>query len=129
MEDLYTVILNNIYTTALGLGLFIVCYFSNMSFSIWYNTKIEKQQFDWEKILNSILKILAFGTGTLLLCIGVTTIPVFCTYTGVTLPEEFSSAFEKIAILAVFVYASCKYILEAYTKFKAILKSEKIRDN
>lgn len=121
MNELWTIILQNLTYTGIGMALFICAYVSNMAFSIWYNTQNCNEEFDWKRFFKSLLKIVYFGIGTILLCIGVTTVPIFCDYIGLTLPEEYIDVFEKLAIVAVFVYASCKYLTEAFTKFKAIL--------
>lgn len=124
MEQIWEAVLENLTYTGIGLGLFIICYVANMAFSIWYNVKVMNQEFDWKKILNSIVKIIAFGAGTILMCIGITTIPIFCDYIGLVIPAEYAEVFEKLAIVAVFIYSACRYLVEAYARFKAILNSD-----
>ena len=53
-------------------------------------------------------------------------IPEFASITGIQLPEEYIEVFSTLAISAVFIICSCKYILEAYGKFKKILEQGKL---
>lgn len=122
MELFCKEILINLTYTGIGMALFIVCYASNMAFGVWYNVKVLRQEFDWNRIKESALKLAGFGIGTVLMCVGVTAIPIFCGSVGLTLPEEYTEIFQKLAIVSVFIYSAARYLLEAYTKFKAILK-------
>ena len=111
---------------SIGLILFIVSYVSNMCFSIYYNIKILGQTFNKQKIFDSGFKIATFGIGTLLMTIATVGIPEFASVTGIQLPEEYIEVFSTLAIAAVFIICSCKYILEAYGKFKKILEQGKL---
>ena len=122
MKDILDVLLTNLTHVGMGCALFIIAYVSNILLSLWYNIKICNQEFDYKKLLNSVLKILAFGTGTSLLVIGITSVPMFSNYVGFVIPEEYSEVFQNLAIISVFLISTCKYLIEAYTKFKKILK-------
>jgi len=122
MQTFCEEILQNLMYTGIGMALFIVCYLSNMSFGIWYNVKVLQQKFDWARIRESGIKLAGFGVGTVLMCIGVTAIPIFCNQVGLTLPQEYTDVFQKLAIVSVFIYSAARYLMEAYTKFKAILE-------
>jgi len=122
MKDILDVLLTNLTHVGMGCALFIIAYVSNILLSLWYNIKICNQEFDYKKLLNSVLKILAFGTGTSLLVIGITLVPMFSNYVGFVIPEEYSEVFQNLAIISVFLISTCKYLIEAYTKFKKILK-------
>lgn len=111
---------------SIGLILFIISYISNMCFSIYYNIKILGQTFNKQKIYDSGFKIATFGIGTLLMTIATVGIPEFASVTGIQLPEEYVKVFSTLAISAVFIFCSCKYILEAYSKFKKILEQGKL---
>lgn len=111
---------------AIGVVLFLVSYVSNMCFSIYYNIKILGQTFNKQKIYDSGFKIATFGIGTLLMTIATVGIPEFASITGIQLPEEYIEVFSNLAISAVFIICSCKYILEAYGKFKKILEQGRL---
>lgn len=121
MEDIIQNIINNLQNVGIGCVLFIVAYFSNMLLSLWYNIKILGQEFDYHRLINSALKILCFGLGTALLTIGITLVPEFANYVGFVIPEEYFEVFQNLAILSIFIISTCKYLVEAYGKFKAIL--------
>ena len=111
---------------AIGVVLFLVSSVSNMCFSIYYNIKILGQTFNKQKIYDSGFKIATFGIGTLLMTIATVGIPEFASITGIQLPDEYIEVFSNLAISAVFIICSCKYILEAYGKFKKILEQGKL---
>lgn len=122
MEDVFKQILINLERVGVGVLLFLIAYGSNMGFSIYLNTKILGESFDKSKIINSLLKILAFSVGATLLCVAITGIPIFANYVGFVIPDEYSEVFENLAILGVFLVAACRYVLESYNKMKLILK-------
>ena len=122
MEQVLQQILINLERVGVGVLLFLIAYGSNMGFSIYLNTKILGGSFDKSKIINSLLKILAFSVGATLLCVAITGIPIFANYVGFVIPDEYSEVFENLAILGVFLVAACRYVLESYNKMKLILK-------
>ena len=123
MNELLQVVLTNLMDVCIGVLLFVMAYVSNMALSLYYNIKVLNQPFDKNKLIDSGLKVVAFGVGTALLCVCITTIPAFANHVGFVIPEEYSTVFQDLAILSVFIISSCKYLLEAYTKFSAILKT------
>ena len=128
MEEIIRIVLDNLKNVGIGCILFIIAYVSNMLFSIWYNIKILHQDFDINRIWGSVIKILAFGAGTSLLVIGITLVPIFADYVGFTIPEDYSEVFQDLAIIAVFIISSCKYLIESYSKFQAILNNKDIEE-
>ena len=121
MQEIIDIVLKNLYHVGLGCALFVIAYVSNVLLSLWYNIKMCHQKFDYRKLLNSVLKILAFGAGTSLLVVGITLVPIFADFVGFNIPEEYSEVFQNLAIISVFIIATCKYLIEAYGKFKKIL--------
>lgn len=126
MNELLQTVLNNLTDVGIGILLFIMAYVSNMALSLYYNVKILQQPFDRTKLMDSALKVAAFGIGTGLLCVCITTIPAFATHVGFTIPEEYSAVFQDLAILAVFITSSIRYIVEAYNKFSKILQTSSV---
>lgn len=126
MNDLLSTMITTVEYTGIGLGLFILAYLSNMCFSIYYNIKVLGQPWNKEKIKDSGFKILTFGVGTLLMTIATVGIPEFANVIGIALPQEYVEVFGTLAIASVFIICSCKYILEAFSKFKKILGSGEI---
>lgn len=57
-----------------------------------------------------------------MLCVSITTLPLFADQLGWAIPEEYSEIFADLVIVGAVLLVSCKYIKEAFTKFKAILE-------
>lgn len=121
---MWDIVLFNLQNAAIGLLLFVLAYASNMCFSIYYNIKMLNQEFDKQRLIDSGLKILSFGLGTILLIIAITTLPLFAEQVGYNIPPEYKELLSNVTILAVFIIATCKYAFEAFTKLKLILYSD-----
>lgn len=124
MEDVFKQILVNLEHVGIGVLLFLIAYGSNIGYSIYLNTKILGQRFDKGKLINSALKIVSFTISTTLLCIAITSVPIFSNYVGFVIPKEYSEVFEKLTVLSVFLLSTCQYIIESYNKMKQILKAK-----
>ena len=48
--------------------------------------------------------------------------PLYANQIGRAIPQEYSDLFADLIILGAVLVVSCKYILEAFTKFKIILE-------
>lgn len=105
--------------------IFLSAYLANVAFSLWYNIKIQQQSFDKNKLIASALKVLTFVVGLTLLCVAITTLPLFATQVGWTIPDEYTDIFADLVIIGAVLLVSCKYAKEAFEKFNAILNSAK----
>ena len=115
-------ILNNLINIGWAMLIFLATYLSNVAFSLYYNIKVLLQPFDRNKAINSALKVAAFLVGLTLLCVSITTLPLFANQVGWAIPEEYTDIFADLVIIGAVLMVSCKYIVEAFTKFKAILQ-------
>lgn len=118
-------ILNNLTNIGWAMLIFLCAYLSNVAFSMYYNIKILLEPFDKQKIVNSCLKIAVFVIGLTLLCLAITTLPLFANMIGWEIPAEYTDIFSDLVIVGAVLIVSCKYIVEAFTKFKAILDATK----
>ena len=118
-------ILNNLTNIGWAMLIFLCAYLSNVAFSMYYNIKILLEPFDKQKIVNSCLKIAVFVIGLTLLCLAITTLPLFASMIGWEIPAEYADIFSDLVIVGAVLIVSCKYIVEAFTKFKAILDATK----
>lgn len=116
-------ILNNLIEIGWAMLIFLAAYLSNMAFSMYYNIKILLQPFDKQKIINSALKVGTFIIGLTLMCVSITTLPLFADQVGWSIPEEYMNVFGDIVIISVLLLVSVKYIKEAFGKFESILNS------
>ena len=115
-------IMNNLINIGWAMLIFLAAYLSNVAFSLYYNIKILLQPFDKQKMINSGLKIATFVVGLTLLCVAITTLPIYADQLGWAIPEEYTDMFADLVIIGAVLIVSCKYIVEAFTKFKAILE-------
>lgn len=122
-------ILNNLINIGWAMLIFLAAYLSNVSFSMFYNIKIQLQPFDRDKLITSALKVGSVIVGLTLLCVSITTLPLFAGQVGWTIPEEYTEIFTDIVIIGAVLLVSCKYIKEAYTKFNAILQAKGADEN
>lgn len=122
-------VLNNLIDIGWAMLIFLAAYLANVAFSLYYNIRILLQPFDKEKAINSALKVTAFVVGLTLLCVSITTLPLFAEQLGWAIPEEYTDIFADLVIVGAVLLVSCKYIKEAFTKFNAILQSKGETDN
>lgn len=115
-------IMNNLINIGWAMLIFLAAYLSNVAFSLYYNIKILLQPFDREKAINSALKVAAFVVGLTLLCVSITTLPLYANQVGWAIPEEYTEIFADLVIVGAVLMVSCKYIAEAFTKFRAMLQ-------
>lgn len=109
--------------TTYSMAIFLCAFLANVVFSLWYNIKINREPFSREKLATGGLKALTFIVGLTLLCIAITTLPIFATEVGWTIPEEYAELFADLIIVGAVLLVACKYIKEAFTKFVAILNT------
>lgn len=115
-------VLRNLTDIGWAMLIFLCAYLSNVAFSLYYNIKVLLQPFDRTKMINSGLKITAFVVGLTLLCVAITTLPLYADQLGWAIPQEYTDIFADLVIVGAVLMVSCKYIAEAFTKFKAILQ-------
>ena len=105
---MYQAVIANLVTIGWAMLIFLAAYLANVTFSLWYNIKLQKEQFSREKLITSDLKILTFVVGLTLLCISVTTLPLFANEVGWAIPEEYSNLFADLVIIGAVLLVSCK---------------------
>lgn len=121
MLEFWKLALDNLEVAGVGFAIFAMAYISNMSFSLYYNIKINQEVFSKEKLLNSVFKILAFAGGTIFLILATSLIVPWASNNGLAIPAEYSEVISTIATLGVCLSGALKYIMEAFNKMKKIL--------
>lgn len=121
MLEFWKLALDNLEVAGVGFAIFAMAYISNMSFSLYYNIKINQEVFSKEKLLNSVFKILAFAGGTIFLILATSLIVPWASNNGLAIPVEYSEVISTIATLGVCLSSALKYIMEAFNKMKKIL--------
>ena len=121
MLEFWKLALDNLEVAGVGFAIFAMAYISNMSFSLYYNIKINQEVFSKEKLLNSVFKILAFAGGTIFLILATSLIVPWASNNGLAIPVEYSEVISTIATLGGCLSGALKYIMEAFNKMKKIL--------
>lgn len=121
MLEFWKLALDNLEVVGVGFAIFAMAYISNMSFSLYYNIKINQEVFSKEKLLNSVFKILAFAGGTIFLILAISLVVPWASNNGLAIPVEYSEVISTIATLGVCLSGALKYIMEAFNKMKKIL--------
>lgn len=105
------------YVLLMSVIIFILCYISNFSFSLFYNTKILSQKISKTKLKNMGLKLLSFVIG--LTCLSVASYLIPNILTKLNLSVNIDITDKSIAIL--FGSTSVFYASQALVKLKNIL--------
>ena len=121
MLEFWKLALDNLEVAGVGFAIFAMAYISNMSFSLYYNIKINQEVFSKEKLLISVFKILAFAGGPIFLILATSLIVPWASNNGLAIPVEYSEVISTIATLGVCLSGALKYIMEAFNKMKKIL--------
>lgn len=105
------------YVLLMSVIIFILCYISNFSFGLYYNTKILSQKISKTKLKNMGLKLLSFVIGLTCLSVAAYLIPSILTKLDLNVNIDITD--KSIAIL--FGSTSVFYASQALAKLKNIL--------
>ena len=105
------------YVLLMSIIIFVLCYMSNFSFSLFYNTKILSQKISKTKLKNMGLKLLSFVIGLTCLSIASYLIPNILTKLNLSVNIDVTD--KSIAIL--FGSTSVFYASQSIIKLKNIL--------
>ena len=105
------------YILLISILVFVLCYISNFSFSLFYNTKILSQKISKTKLKNMGLKLLSFVIG--LTCLSVASYLIPNVLTKLNLSVNIDITNKSIAIL--FGSTSVFYASQALVKLKDIV--------
>lgn len=122
-------ILNNLFNFCWAILILVCSYASNIVFSLYYNIEQNNESFDVEKLKKGIIKLLFMSLGLIFIIVAITTIPIFSTYIGWTIPEEYTNVLSNTLILSACLYVSCKYLVESISKFYKIINYNNNNNN
>ena len=105
------------YVLLMSVIIFTLCYISNFSFSLFYNTKILSQKISKTKLKNMGLKLLSFIVG--LTCLSIASYLIPNVLTKLNLSVNIDITDKSIAIL--FGSTSVFYASQSIIKLKNIL--------
>ena len=105
------------YILLISILVFVLCYISNFSFGVYYNTKILSQKISKTKLKNMGLKLLSFVIGLTCLSVASYLIPNILTKLNLSVTIDITD--KSIAVL--FGSTSVFYASQALVKLKNIL--------
>ena len=105
------------YVLLMSIIIFTLCYISNFSFSLFYNTKILSQKISKTKLKNMGLKLLSFVIGLTCLSVASYLIPNILTKLNLSVTIDITNK----SIAALFGSTSIFYATQALGKLKDIV--------
>ena len=105
------------YVLLMSIIIFVLCYISNFSFSLFYNTKILSQKISKTKLKNMGLKLLSFVIG--LTCLSVASYLIPSILTKLNLSVNIDLTDKSISVL--FGSTSVFYASQSLVKLKNII--------
>ena len=113
------------YILLMSITIFVLCYTSNFSFGLYYNTKILSQKISKTKLKNTVLKLISFIVGLTCLSVASYLFPIILENLNLTTEVEISNK----VIAGLFGTTSIFYASQALAKLKDIvLKNTKNLD-
>jgi len=105
------------YILLISILVFVLCYISNFSFGLYYNTKILSQKISKQKLKNTALKLISFIIGLTCLSVASYLFPIILESLNLTLEFEITNK----VIAGLFGSTSIFYATQALGKLKDIV--------
>ena len=105
------------YVLLMSIIIFTLCYISNFSFSLFYNTKILSQKISKTKLKNMWLKLLSFTVGLTCLSVASYLFPIILESLDLNIEIEITNK----VIAGLFGSTSIFYATQALGKLKDII--------
>lgn len=121
MNEILRAVIENLESIGIGALLFLGAYVSNIGLGVWKNVKIEGYDFDWNKILSSIVKFAVLAVSIGLMAIVMSVIPYYIGFVGIEVEETTLQAIDSLIIIGAFLTATIRYIMDGVGKIKVIL--------
>ena len=105
------------YILLISIVIFILCYTSNFSFGLYYNTKILSQKISNAKLKNTVLKLISFIVGLTCLSVASYLFPIILERLDLNIEIEITNK----VIAGLFGSTSIFYASQALGKLKDIV--------
>ena len=105
------------YALLISILVFVLCYISNFSFGLYYNTKILSQKISKTKLKNTILKLISFIVGLTCLSVASYLFPIILERLDLSIEIEITNK----VIAGLFGSTSVFYATQALGKLKDIV--------
>lgn len=116
-------IITNLTWVGYSMGILSMAWLSNFAFSIYFNIKVVEELFDMKKLIDGVERLLALCAGIGLLSLVITLFPIFMTYVGIPINEEYTELFSILTIIILFGNSTIKYAKQSYDTLKQILEN------
>ena len=105
------------YVLLMSILVFVLCYISNFSFGLYYNTKILSQKISKTKLKNTVLKLISFIIGLTCLSVASYLFPIIVESLDLNMEIEITNK----VIAGLFGSTSIFYATQALGKLKDII--------
>ena len=105
------------YILLISILVFVLCYISNFSFGLYYNTKVLYEKISKTKLKNTVLKLISFIVGLTCLSVASYLFPIILESLNLTLEFEITNK----VIAGLFGSTSIFYATQALGKLKDIV--------
>jgi len=106
-----------------GVAIFAICWLANFCVSLYKNIAIDKDNFEWKRLLNGVIKCLVVVAGTALLTIGIVCIFQYIAFCGIAIPSSLTGI-DVITVVVIYASASIYYIKQTITTLIGCFKEE-----
>lgn len=106
-----------------GVAIFAVCWLANFCVSLYKNIAIDKDNFEWKRMLNGIVKCVVVVIGTALLTIGIVCIFQYLAFCGIAIPSSLTGI-DVLTVVVIYASASIYYIKQTITTLMSCFKEE-----
>ena len=105
------------YILLISILVFVLCYISNFSFGLYYNTKVLSQKISKQKLKNTALKLISFIVGLTCLSVASYLFPIILERLDLSIEIEITNK----VIAGLFGSTSIFYATQALGKLKDII--------
>ena len=126
MNEILTIVLDNVYIVLAFFGLFAICVIADIIAKTFYNVNNVGESFSIEKFVTGIVRMLCVAISASLLASVVGVIPPVLAMAGIEMTEEMISLFTIASMAVIFLNGIVKYFKSAYETINKIITNEKL---
>lgn len=124
MSEIFSIILVNLSYIGVVLALIGMFQMANMFFGLVDNVFEKNEKFEWNKIVQWLVRSGVFLFGVAALTTGVSILPYIVQYVGVNIPAEYGEVITMALIIAASYKAVVREMTKAYEHFKNIINED-----
>lgn len=124
-----TLLLNNLILIAIACGFLSAAVAANALFGAFYNVKRLQEQFQKDKLLDTVKQLVVFVVGLSLLAVIVTGFIPYLQFAGLPIDDSQTEFISVAAILLIFAKSTVSYTRQAIEKVNKIVGGTKNAGN